>query len=27
MIFLAKFENPQATLLALEKDAKARKHE
>lgn len=27
MIFLAKFENPQATLLALEKEAKARKHE
>lgn len=27
MIFLAKFENPQATLLALEKEAKVRKHE
>lgn len=27
MIFLAKFENPQATLLALEKEAKDRKHE
>ncbi|ETA79792.1 knotted carbamoyltransferase YgeW [Youngiibacter fragilis] len=27
MIFLAKFENPQAILLALEKEAKARKHE
>lgn len=27
MIFLAKFENPQATLLALEKEAKSRKHE